>query len=234
MPADSLTNNPPEPIVLYTEKAEKYVREAAAFATITDENASLANDHLNLGTGLAGEIDKQRLAEKRPHLNANAAIDKSYNPVHASVEAARVGIRNRLQAYALEKKREAERIAAEEARKLREAEEAKRQAEAEAEDDPFLAATADALPSVEEQAARAKVAGLQVAASTRVASASGGRTFAVRAAPKAAKITDAKLLAAHLIEAKHPELMECLQKLANQNARAKGAIAWPGTEIVEG
>lgn len=234
MPADTLSNNPPEPLVIYKEKAEKYVKDAKAFETITDDNAALATDHLNLGTGLAGEIDKQRLAEKRPHLDANTLIDKNYNPVHASVETARTGIRGRLEAYARAKKAEAERIAAEEARKLREAEEAKRAAEAESEDDPFLAATAEAIPDVAEQAARTKVAELQVAASTRVSSASGGRTFAVRAAPKTAKITDAHALCDYLIKANHSELAECLQKLANQNARAKGAIAWPGTEIVGG
>lgn len=234
MPADTLSNNPPEPLVIYKEKADKYVKDAVAFETITDENASLAADHLTLGTGLAGEIDKQRLAEKRPHLDANTLIDKNYNPVHATVESTRVGIRTRLDAYARAKQAEAKRKAEEEAKRLAELEAQKRAAEAEREDDPFLAATADPVPNVEAQAARAKVAELQVAASTRIASAAGGRTYAVRAATKTAKITDAKLLAAHLIDANHSELMECLQKLANQNARAKGSIAWPGTEIVEG
>lgn len=235
MPADTLSNNPPEPLVIYKEKAEKYVKDAAAFEAITDANASLAADHLTLGTGLAGEIDKQRLAEKRPHLDANTLIDKNYNPVHSSVETTRVALRKRLEDFARAKQAEAKRKAEEEAKRLAELEAQKRAAEAQPEEeDPFLAATAEPIPDVEAQAARAKVAELQVAAATRISSAAGGRTFAVRAAPKVAKITDAKLLAAHLIDANHSELMECLQKLANQNARAKSAIAWPGTEIVEG
>lgn len=238
MPADTMGhNNPPAPIDVYKERAADYVKNAATFAEITDANAALATDHFNLGTGLAGEIDKQRLAEKRPHLDENARIDKEYSPVHSSVETTRVALRTRLNNYADAKKKEAARIAAEEAKKLEEAEAARKAAEdREPETDPFLEATAPVveLPDVAAQAAKAKTAELMVAASTRISSASGGRTFSVRAAPKTAEITDYLALAKHLLDADHSELKEMLQRLANQNARAKGAIAWPGTKIVGG
>lgn len=232
--ADTLTNNPPAAIDLLKERADRYVADAKTFATITDENEAQATDCFNLGTSLANEIEATRETEKKPHLEAGRQVDATFKPVHAKVDSERVALRARLEAHIRERKRKAEEAARLAAQKLREAEEAARLAAEEDEDDPFLAATAAPAPDTAALTAQAKIAEGQAKAAARVESASGGRAFGLRAAPKTAEITDYKALAAYLIDAGHSELKETLQRLANQNARAKGAIAWPGTKIVGG
>lgn len=230
-------NNPPEPIVILKERADRYVIDAATFAAITDENEAQATDHFNLGTSLAGEIETTRETEKKPHLEAGRKVDETFKPVHAKVETERKALRTRLEAHIRERKRKADEAARIAADRLREAQEAEARAAAEAaevEDDPFLSATAAPAVPVAELQAEAKIAQGQAMAATRVSAASGGRTFGLRVTPKSAEITDYKLLAAYLIDAKHVDVIDALHRAANQNARAKGAIAWPGMKIVGG
>lgn len=229
-------NKPPEPIVTFKERADKYVAAAAKFATITEANEAQATDHLNLGTDLAGEIEAQRTAEKRPHLDANTRIDQTYKPVHETVETARIGIRTRLTAHAKAKKDAAEKHAREAAEKLRLAEEeAAKAAQQPEEEDPFLAATAAPAPDLDAIRTEAKVAELRTMTATRVSAASGGRTFAARKTPYSAEITDLAKLAAHFASVRHPDLIELLQKLASADARnTKGTSTLPGIKVVGG
>lgn len=234
-------NKPPEPIETFKERADAYVANAASFVTITDANETLATDHFNLGTTLAQEIEAERVKLKKPHLDAGTLVDTTFKPVHGRVETERVALRTRLEGHARAKRAAADKIAREAAQALAEAQEAIRKAAEAAkveehEEDPFLAATAPvvATPDIAALAAEAKLASLRTVTAGQVGAASGGRTFAVRAAPRTAEITDAAALAAYLVQAGHSEMNDLLQKLANQNARAKGSIAWPGTKFVGG
>ena len=229
--ADALHNNPPEPIELLKEKLAIYKEGAEAFGPVTEANAQEYRDHIGYGVKLTKEIDTQRDVEKRPHLEAGRAVDAAYKPLLETTESVQKRLKAALQAFIVEREREAKRIADEAARKLREAEEAARQA-AEPEEDPFLAATA---PVVDVKAAyvEAKVAEGQALAAGRVGSAAGGFNATSLRTKRSAKVTDWHKLAAHYIG--NGELRACLQKLADADVRhAKGApIEIPGVEIVE-
>ncbi len=231
MPAD-MGHNSLGHVEGYKETLSRFKADAEKYTEVTEANAQFVRDHIGYGGKLAKEIDAKRDEEKRPHLEAGRQIDGAYKPLIEVCDDVVKGMKRKLAAFLDAREREARRIADEKARALREAEEAARKAEAEPEDDPFLAATAPTV-DVATVAAEAKVAELQVSAASRVSSAAGGFSATSLRTKRSAKVTDWSKLAQHYLNS--GELRACLQKLADADIRhAKGAaIDLPGVEIVE-
>ena len=227
------TNNPPSAVELYREELDRFKAQAEAFGEISEANAQHVRDHIGLGGNLAKDIDKTRETEKKPHLEAGRKIDGAYKPLIDEADTIIKALKRKLGAWMDAREREAREKAAEAARKLREAEEAAAKA-AEPEDDPFLAATAEAvIPDVKAAHAEAKTAEMQALAASRVSSAAGGFRATGLKTVRKAKVTDWSALAAHYVN--NGELRATLEKLANSDIRhAKGAdIQIPGVEIIE-
>jgi len=227
------TNNPPSAVELYREELDRFKAQAEAFGEISEANAQHVRDHIGLGGNLAKDIDKTRETEKKPHLEAGRKIDGAYKPLIDEADTVIKALKRKLGTWMDAREREAREKAAEAARKLREAEEAAAKA-AEPEDDPFLAATAEAvIPDVKAAHAEAKTAEMQALAASRVSSAAGGFRATGLKTVRKAKVTDWSALAAHYVN--NGELRATLEKLANSDIRhAKGAdIQIPGCEIVE-
>lgn len=231
MPAD-MGHNLPSHAEAFKEVLARFKADAESFQTVDDANAQFIRDHIGYGGKLAKEIDAKRDDEKRPHLEAGRVIDATYKPLITECDDVVKVMKRKLAAFLDAREREAKRVADEKARALREAEEAARKAEAEPEDDPFLAATA---PEVDVKAAHAeaKLAEGQALAAGRVSSAAGGFVAAGLKTKRSAKVTDWQKLAMHYLG--NADLRATLEKLANADIRhAKGAdIAIPGVEIVE-
>ena len=227
------TNNPPSAVELYREELDRFKAQAEAFGEISEANAQHVRDHIGLGGNLAKDIDKTRETEKKPHLEAGRKIDGAYKPLIDEADTVIKALKRKLGTWMDAREREAREKAAEAARKLREAEEAAAKA-AEPEDDPFLAATAEAvIPDVKAAHAEAKTAEMQALAASRVSSAAGGFRATGLKTVRKAKVTDWSALAAHYVN--NGELRATLEKLANGDIRhAKGAdIQIPGCEIIE-
>lgn len=227
------TNNPPSAVELYREELDRFKAKAEAFGEISEANAQHVRDHIGLGGNLAKDIDKTRETEKKPHLEAGRKIDGAYKPLIDEADTVIKALKRKLGAWMDAREREAREKAAEAARKLREAEEAAAKA-AEPEDDPFLAATAEAvIPDVKAAHAEARTAEMQALAASRVSSAAGGFRATGLKTVRKAKVTDWSALAAHYVN--NGELRATLERLANSDIRhAKGAdIQIPGVEIVE-
>lgn len=233
MPADASHNNPPSPVDEYKEKLALFKEGAEAFGDVTEANAQQIRDHIGYGGTLAKDIDKQRETEKKPYLDAGRRIDGAYKPLVDETDTIIKAMKRKLGAWMDARERVAREKAAEAARKLREAEEAAAKA-AEPEDDPFLAATAEAvIPNVKAVHAEAKTAEMEALAASRVSSAAGGFRAAGLKTVRKAKVTDWSALAAHYINS--GDLRATLERLANSDIRhAKGAdIQIAGVEIVE-
>lgn len=227
------TNNPPSAVELYREELDRFKAQAEAFGEISEANAQHVRDHIGLGGNLAKDIDKTRETEKKPHLEAGRKIDGAYKPLIDEADTVIKALKRKLGTWMDAREREAREKAAEAARKLREAEEAAAKA-AEPEDDPFLAATAEAvIPDVKAAHAEAKTAEMQALAASRVSSAAGGFRATGLKTVRKAKVTDWSALAAHYVN--NGELRATLEKLANSDIRhAKGAeISIPGCIVVE-
>ncbi len=225
-------NLPPSAVDTYTEQVARFSDRASSLPPVSDETAQRYRDEIGYGVSLAKEIDKQRDTEKRPHLEAGRKIDAAYKPLIEGAEHIQKDLKRQLSAFLSAKEAEARRVAAEKAEAARRAEEAARKA-AEPEDDPFLAATADAAPDPAQAVADAKVAALEVKAAGRVASETGGFATAGLKTVRKAKVTDFVALVAHY--ASHTDMQTLAERLANADIRhAKGAaITIPGVEIVE-
>lgn len=234
--ADLGHNNPPEAIETFKTRVESYRMQVGHYAVITDFNVNEARDAVGYGGDLAKEIDAQRDVEKRPHLEAGRKIDGAYKPLVTEAETLQKALKKTVEAFVVKREDEARKKAAAAAQALREAEEARLKAEAEAAEpieDPFLAATAEPIPDTKAMAAAAKLAEAQAAASSRVSSAAGGYTAAGLRTIRKAKVTDFAALVQHY--AGHREVKELCERLANADIRhAKGnPITIGGVEIVE-
>jgi hypothetical protein len=231
MPADLGHNS--SHIEGYQEQVSRFKADAAKFGPVSETNAQLIRDHIGYGGKLAKEIDKQRDEEKRPHLEAGRMIDAAYKPLVSECDDTVKAMKRELAAWMDAREREARRIAEEKARALREAEEAAARAQ-EPEEDPFLAATAEAaMPDVKAAHAEAKTAEAEVLAASRVSSAAGGFKAAGLKTVRKAKVTDYSALVAHY--ATHPDMQALAERLVNADIRhAKGApVSFPGVEIIE-
>jgi len=230
MPAD-MGHNSGSHVEGFKETLARFKADAEQYTEVTEANAQFIRDHIGYGGKLAKEIDSQRDAEKRPHLEAGRQIDGAYKPLIEACDDVVKAMKRKLAAFLDAREREAKRIADEARRKLEEAERLAAKAQEEPEDDPFLAATA---PVVDVKAAHveAKVAEGQALAASRVSSAAGGFAATSLKTKRSAKVTDWSALAAHYIN--NGELRATLQKLADADIRhAKGAeISIPGVEIL--
>lgn len=230
MPAD-MGHNSGSHVEGYKETLARFKADAEKYTEVTDANAQFIRDHIGYGGKLAKEIDGQRDAEKRPHLEAGRQIDGAYKPLIEACDDVVKAMKRKLAAFLDAREREARRIADEKARALREAEEAAAKAVEEPEEDPFLAATA---PVIDVKAAHveAKIAEGQLLAASRVSSAAGGFAATSLKTKRSAKVTDWSALAAHYLA--RGEVRAVLEQLANADIRhSKGAdIAIPGVEIV--
>jgi hypothetical protein len=230
MPAD-MGHNSGSHVEGFKETLARFKADAEQYTEVTEANAQFIRDHIGYGGKLAKEIDSQRDAEKRPHLEAGRQIDGAYKPLIEACDDVVKAMKRKLAAFLDAREREAKRIAAEKAAALQAAEEAARKATEEPEDDPFLAATA---PVVDVKAAHveAKIAEGQALAASRVSSAAGGFAATSLKTKRSAKVTDWSALAAHYIN--NGELRATLQKLADADIRhARGAeISIPGVEIL--
>lgn len=93
-------NNPPPADVL-REQIERAAAGVAQYATITDaEHAARAQSLRSRLTGLAGEVDTARKAEKEPHLTASRAVDAKWMPLHDKAKGGADAIRKALSIYA--------------------------------------------------------------------------------------------------------------------------------------
>lgn len=182
-------------------------------------------------------LDEKRKAEKKPHDDAIAAIQARYNPVLDEARAcgAKDGELDALaQAWVRAEQARLRREAEERARAEYEAKVAAAEAErkrleeeraAKLRDDPVAAMTepTPALPEIP--------AGPVAVEAPKVMIGTSGNRRGAQSERHTATITDAKALAVHLAEAKHPDLMECLQRIANAAARSKARQTLPGCRM---
>ena len=186
----------------------------------------------------AKALDERRKAEKKPWQDKADAVDAQYVPVIRSAQefSGRNGPLDKMgQGF----------IAAEQARLRKEAEEraraehAARVAAAEAErkrleeeraaklrDDPVAALT-EPEPALPDPADIPP----PVVEAPKVMIGTGPTRRGAQSAQHTATITDAAKLAAHLVAQRHPDLMECLQKIANAAARSRARTTLPGVTM---
>lgn len=228
-----LGHNSANDVDAYKEVIARFKADADQYTEVTDANAQFIRDHVGYGGKLAKEIDATREALKKPHLDAGRQIDGAYKPLVETCDDIVKAMKRKLAAFLDAREREAKRAADEARRKLEEAERLAAKA-AEPEDDPFLAATADAVVvDVKAAHAEAKTAEMQALAAGRVSSAAGGFSATSLKTVRKAKVTDWSKLALHYLNS--GDLRATLEKLANADIRhAKGAaIEIPGVDIVE-
>ena len=233
----STHNNPPEPVEDFKARIARYKTLSEKLGPVTEGNEQQYRDEIGLCGDLKREIEAQHKVEKAPHLEAGRKVDAAYKPLVDEAEAVQKKLKATLQAFVVEREREAKRIADEAARKLREAEEAAAKAaavvEAEPEVEDLLAALAPA-PDLKAAHAEAKTAEMQALAAGRVSSAAGGfRAMGLKTVRKGI-VTNWDATLAHY--ASHLELQRLVLQLVNADIRhAKGAdIQIPGVEIVTG
>ena len=121
MPAD-MGHNSGSHVEGYKETLARFKADAEKYTEVTDANAQFIRDHIGYGGKLAKEIDGQRDAEKRPHLEAGRQIDGAYKPLIEACDDVVKAMKRKLAAFLDAREREARRIADEKARALREAE----------------------------------------------------------------------------------------------------------------
>ncbi len=231
---DLLHNNPPVGIDLFKERFDAFIKEAGEVQTVDEGNASQVRDVIGSGSELAKEIEKQRKGDKQPHLDASRAIDAAYRPVTDEVSSAVKQLKGLLGKFLADQERIARDKAQEEARKLREAEEAAEQVE----DDPFLAATADvseAASDITLATEKARLAEMEAKAASRIPSETGGFRATGLKTKRVAVVTDAAALAQHYVERGNTDLIALLERLANADVRhAKGGpVNLPGVLVEE-
>lgn len=187
--------------------------EELASGEITDANAEAVRDIIARGQALAKRIEAARKAAKEPHLEAGKAVDAEFKPALERAGEATKGVKSKLQSYLIAKQ-EVERKAAEEARKAAEA----------LADDAVLS---------ERAAEQAKEAEKRAEASGRVASHSGLARAASLRTVRRVVVTDYAALVAYY--ATDRGVCDAAEKAANAAVRsAKGAdIQIPGCTIEE-
>lgn len=225
----------PEVVAAFAEQAAGVSDAAAAWAgaqITSDTKAGELKDFLDQCRALWKEVEDRRKAEKEPHLSAGREVDQAFKGITAILERAASIAKKPLQAYLLEKQREEDAR-----RRAAEAEAAERAAEAEraaqiAERNQSAAAQIEA-----EEAARAAEEAQRIAqapAKAKVASATGAGTKSTGLRTRRlARIDNIRHAFMHYQD--HPDVTECIQRLANADIRAaKGEpITIPGITIIE-
>lgn len=207
------------------------VRAAGALAS--DEQAERLTDHIAGMRGLKNKVEDARKAEKKPHDDAAKAVQEAFSPLVDRLERAIKAMLG-LQSDWIAKKQ----AAADEARRLREAEAARLAREAEEAAKAALeSGSIDGEMEAERLAKAAADAEKAAARETKVSigSATGaGRTISTRTIRKA-EITNVNLLLVRYRA--HPKMLELLHQLADADIRSKDITdanaAIFGVKIVE-
>jgi uncharacterized protein with von Willebrand factor type A (vWA) domain len=234
-------NNPPpyDPDVLEALKAE--VNQAALTAGAwldarvieSDEDAQRANDYVRALGALHDKADAARKAAKKPHDEAAKVIQAAFGKILDPLTLAQGAVKSMLSKFAqakaahLEQERQAAIAAAEaEVERGRAA-----LAAAEGRNDVIgMATEASGLEAAEK--ALAKLTG-KAAPKVKIASATGGgRTMGTKTVRRAS-LENVNLAFMHYRD--HPEVKECLERIANADLRAaKGQpVNLPGFTVTE-
>lgn len=216
------------------ERVNEFRRGAETWVNteIADEaTAQKLTDFLTGARLVQKDVDAQRKSEKEPHDKAAKAVQAKFKPLLTIAEQTVSAAKSKLGEF-MAWKQEQQRLAQIEAARIaREAEEAARKKQAEAEkanDHVGAAAATEALEQAEQDAASAAAP-----AKTSVRSDSGaGRTVALRTR-RFAQVDNANLLVAHYRN--HPRVLALVRQIADQEIlAAKGEpISIPGVTIVE-
>lgn len=150
--------------------ASERLREATELTIGSAEDLDAASELFNVTKRARDEYERERVAEKAPHLEAARAVDARWKPVLTTLDTAAESIANKIRAF----RREMERRAAEEQARLRAEQEKERlrlARQAEKAEARGLTDTADALireaetmqPAIVQPAVPRHVPGLQTA-----------------------------------------------------------------------
>lgn len=234
---NSLAPFDPEAVNPLKEKVTLFLNAGQQWADLKeitdDRTASYMSDYLDGLRQLHKTWEGERKRVKKPYDDEAKKVQDLFAPLAARLKIAGEKTKPLLDRYLakVEAQVRADAKAAEE-QAAREAEEAKRKlAEAEKQND--LAGLADAEERAKAAEKEVKAAQRQAKAPVNAKSATGqGRTYARRASPATAEITDMKL--AFMAYRKHPKLAELLVSLANADARrADGPKSIPGFKITK-
>lgn len=209
-----------------TDEIEAWIKRDIA----DDEDAEDLRDVLGQVVALKRDAEKQRSADKKPHLDRGREVDAAYQ-----------GIGNRLDRLSPPVKRKLEDwLAKLEAARLAKAKAEREAAEAERKEAARLAALAaqtqsiraqEAAEAAAEAAAKSEKAAARTEKSTvSIRSATGGTKAASYRTRKVATLDDINQAFLHYRDA--PELKEFLTRLANADLRAKdGPSRVPGFTV---
>lgn len=220
-------------------QAEALVEKCARFADaeITAENQGIIRDAIGDEVKLRKKLDNAKAEEKRPHLDANTAIEARYKAVLSKIADATKVLSKRLAAH-IQAEEDRRRAEAEAIRKAA-VEEARRAAEAAAAlaaqdaPDPFDSFDAEQAERTA-QAARDQAEAAEKAAAERVriASAEGTSKSTSLRSYWSAEITDPKSLVAHY--ASYQSVIDAALACANADMRtSKGQAQIPGCKAKE-
>ena len=211
-------NNPPEPIHYNEDRFQHFSDGLDRFNTAakvwleiktvdTAERAEKLNDFLGGAKKLKNQIELQRKADKKPHMDAGVAVDLAYNTLAATLVKVDKAVRPKLDAYMVAEKVKADAIKAEEQRVAREAEEEAQRKLAAAAEDENAAKAAEAAAKTAKKAVK-----------TNVGSATGGGRTAALREYKSAEILVITQVFLHYKD--RPEVHDLLKRLADADIRA--------------
>lgn len=218
-----------------TRQASEIADAASAWAGTTIENqiqAGELKDFLDAVRDKVNEVEDHRKSEKQPFLDAGRQVDAAYARVRDIIEAAAKLAKAPLEVFLKEQQRLADE------RRRTELEAARRASE-EAERERQIAErnrNAAALIEAEAKAEAARQAHKAAETSTRIqidsATGSGKARTSLRT-QRRAKITNINQAMLHYRD--HPDLVDCIIRLANADIRAsRGAtLTIPGINIIE-
>ena len=233
MAAGPLSNNP-RPVDLATQRVDALVAAAdewlATVPTIADaDTAGRAADFDEQLRAAWKDADDQRAAERGPHIDAAAEVQRLWKPVLERVKVCRDLLGDKLRSW---RNREQRRLNAERAEALKlaaeaavKAENARRQAE-----QPKTVADVTRAQRLTEEAERAQQAAQAIPERAQVRGTLSGRATSNRREWKVTAITDLDDLYIWLREHERPALEEFCTIMANRAVRS-GAREIRGTKI---
>lgn len=217
-------NNPPAHVT-WGQHADELSELAEGLTTITDaaQADSVAKIATDAKKALA-DVQKQVKAERKPHMDAAAAVSEAYKPAIATLERVKKATLALSEAWIAEQRRKEAEAAAAARRVQQEADEAARRAAAEADqtDVADLARAEEAEADAKMRAQKAKQAKAQ---KTTVAG------IQYRTTGYDVSITDSRALWAHIHAVAPDDLDAMLHEWATRQARATKGAAIPGCTV---
>jgi hypothetical protein len=237
-PAPGHNSGEPEAFRVMKAEIEADVANAtarfAASPVVDKESADLAHDWGSRIVQAARRADAARLAETEPLRKQVDEINARWNAVAETARKAGASLQAAANAWGLAEAERQRKIAAEKARAEWEAEQARRKAEREAEAAARAAAAAEVgeAPPPPEPEIAPMPAPAPVIPETKVVLGTGlggKRATAKSKAAETATIVDLKAAAAYFAGQQHPDLVACIQKLADKAAKARAEV--PGVRF---